>query len=136
MTLARGEELDQRAVEEVLEEWVGDGDPEKAARGLMGALPVEIGEAICRLPQNFDDFSGALLALKRGLKVAREGWGGRYLYLCPAGHADTTEHPGRELSSIPLMRPSYIEMFSWHDGLAPWTPSQADMLADDWVVRP
>ncbi len=50
--LGRGEELDMRALEEILGEWVEDGDNEKAARAIMGALPIEIGEAICDLKMN------------------------------------------------------------------------------------
>lgn len=49
---SRGEQVDMRALGETVEEWVDDGDHEKAARAIMRDLPVEIGEAICALKMN------------------------------------------------------------------------------------
>jgi len=85
-------------------------------------------------------FGAALELLKRGVRVAREGWNGKGMWLAympdmtvPEGmvNARTKAHG----VTGDLHVGGYIVMWTaqgvWQPG---WLASQADMLADDWVV--
>jgi hypothetical protein len=77
------------------------------------------------------DFGSALHALKYNrLKVAREGWNGKGMWLA------FEEGVPRELGG-PMrrydLRP-YIVMKTVDDEIVPWVASQTDLLAEDWVV--
>lgn len=67
------------------------------------------------------DFGLALVALKRGGKVARAGWNGKGMWLA-------LQTPD-ESSKMTL---PYIYMKTVDDKLVPWLASQTDMLAEDW----
>lgn len=67
------------------------------------------------------DFGLALVALKRGGKVARAGWNGKGMWL-----ALQTPDEGSKMS-LP-----YIYMKTVDDKLVPWLASQTDILAEDW----
>lgn len=71
----------------------------------------------------FLDFGEALAALKEGMKVAREGWNGKGMWI----HLQTSG----ELSKMTL---PYIYMKTVDDKLVPWLASQTDLLAEDWSV--
>ncbi|AGB06969.1 hypothetical protein [Vibrio phage XZ1] len=95
------------------------------------------------------DFGNALISLKAGRKISREGWNGQgmfivlmpALYLPPFNTQDTmrkvndrtAKHIGED---TPLDSQPYIAMFTaeqkWQPG---WVASQADILAEDWVVH-
>ena len=76
------------------------------------------------------DFGAALTAMRRGEKVAREGWNGKGMWLeiqCPDQNSKMT------LSYI------YIEYPTGHPAYpggckVPWLGSQTDLLAWDWAV--
>ena len=87
------------------------------------------------------NFGQALEHLKAGRKVAREGWNGKgmWIALMPSLYLDkdvingrTKKHIGedKDLDSQP-----YFVMWTaaqqWQPG---WLASQADMLAEDWVI--
>ena len=94
------------------------------------------------------NFGQAIEELKQGKKVARQGWNGKgmwvvlmpALYLHPYNTQDTmrkvndrtAKHIGEDK---PLDSQPYIAMSTaegqWQPG---WLASQADMLAEDWVV--
>ncbi len=68
-------------------------------------------------------FGWALDELCNGGYVARSGWNGEGMWLglwLPDGLAKM---------SLP-----YIYMRTVQGDFVPWTPSQTDMLAEDWVV--
>lgn len=94
------------------------------------------------------NFGEALQELKAGKKVARAGWNGKgmwivlmpSLYLPPYNSQDTVrkvndrtaKHIGE---SKPLDSQPYISMWTAQEKWQPgWLASQADMLAEDWVV--
>lgn len=69
------------------------------------------------------DFGGALHMLRLGLRVAREGWNGKGMWVelqRPDDHSKMT---------LP-----YFFMKTVDDNLVPWLASQTDMLANDWTV--
>ena len=78
------------------------------------------------------DYSGALVALKGGAQVARAGWNGKGIFI----QVQFTDENS-------FMTSPYIYIDS--SGLlsdnpdspknrVPWTPSQTDMFAEDWVL--
>lgn len=86
-------------------------------------------------------FSEALIALKAGKKIAREGWNGKgmWIVLMPALYLDasivngrTSKHLGE---GVDLDSQPYIAMFTakkqWQPG---WLASQEDLLAEDWII--
>jgi len=69
------------------------------------------------------DFGAALIALKNGYRVAREGWNGKGMWLAlqtPDAHSK--------------MNLPYIYMSTVTGQLVPWLASQTDVLAEDWTV--
>lgn len=69
------------------------------------------------------DFGIALSLLKRGMRVQREGWNGKGMYL-------ELQEPG-ELSKMTL---PYIYILTADAQLVPWLASQTDLLAEDWKL--
>jgi hypothetical protein len=85
-------------------------------------------------------FGEALEMAKGGVKIAREGWNGRDMWVCymPAVVIPEGEVNGRTKVFVPagdLNVGGYFVMWTaqgvWQPG---WLASQADMLADDWAV--
>lgn len=93
-------------------------------------------------------FGAAILALKAGQKVARAGWNGKgmWLVLMPALYLPPFNTQGTERKvndrtakwigeDKPLDCQPYIAMWTaqqkWQPG---WLASQADMLAEDWMI--
>lgn len=80
-------------------------------------------------------FGDAIRLMKRGLKVARKGWNGKnqYIelasnisYLNPDGSTVNCEHDAIGNQAIAFVGTSGVQMG--------WLASQADMLAEDWVI--
>lgn len=84
------------------------------------------------------DFGEAVRELKKGNKVAREGWNGKGMWLCLMP-AFTVEEPNERSQAHGIDKAfdcgAYIVMWTaqgvWQPG---WLASQADMLAEDWRV--
>ena len=99
------------------------------------------------MPETFE-FGIAIKYLRDGKKVARIGWNGKdmWIVLMPALYLPpfnaqgmkvkvndrTAKHIGKD---APLDSQPYISMWTaeskWQPG---WLASQADMLADDWML--
>lgn len=103
------------------------------------------------------DFGYAIKALKEGKLVTRDGWNGKGMYLkliqgwpidtfmCPMmndgyfsgtdmGHGPQKK-AGQLLNHIMLKTSGDSEY--WGEGYSdfiPWTPSQSDILAEDWII--
>ena len=80
-------------------------------------------------------FGAAIEALKHGLKVARKGWNGKNQYIELAsnisyvnagGEVVNCEHEAIGNKAIAFVGTSGVQMG--------WLASQADMLAEDWVI--
>jgi hypothetical protein len=88
-------------------------------------------------------FREALVQLKLGSKIARDSWGSKIMFLFYVPGSEEAISKGRPLASaFPVgtecrMLPS-IMMGIAVPGLpcVPWLPSQADDLAEDWVIVP
>lgn len=77
------------------------------------------------------DFGQALTALKSGLKLAREGWDvrGMYVVLRHVYHTPvySSFDDSPNFQSCLMIRTSSGDM-------VPWTASQTDILCDDWMI--
>lgn len=72
-------------------------------------------------------FGDAIEAMKKGKKVAREGWNGKglYIYIHSVGF--------KAIDGIPVQRCIWMKTAqnTWQPG---WHASQADILSEDWEV--
>lgn len=77
------------------------------------------------------DFSWALLALKKGERVAREGWNGKdqWIMLTITPPTTSIEVAGERYGFAP-----YVQLKNAQGEMVPWQPSQGDMLAEDWMI--
>lgn len=67
-------------------------------------------------------FGDALDMLKKGYRMARQGWNGKNMWLA-------LQVPDKNSKmSLP-----YIYMFTADGNKVPWLASQTDMLAEDWT---
>lgn len=94
------------------------------------------------------NFGQAIEHMKIGLKLTREGWNGKNMFvvLMPALKlpAHSSQEPGAKVNDrtakhigidTPLDSQPYFAMFTaqgkWQPG---WLASQSDMLAEDWLI--
>ena len=85
-------------------------------------------------------FGDAVAALKEGLRVAREGWNGKgmFLYYVPENKypASRNEHGTMigvfEDDMVPYRE--YIALKTVDNQVVPWAPSISDALAEDWQI--
>lgn len=83
------------------------------------------------------DFSFALKQVKKGKKIKREGWNGKEQYVTLGKNfsyldasTDTLVNPNHDaIGNCALI---FHGTSGIHTG---WVPSQADMLANDWMVE-
>ena len=82
------------------------------------------------------DFGDAIKALKEGKKLSRKGWNGKeqYIelatnvsYITPTGMLINDGHADIGNKAIAFVGTRGIQVG--------WLASQADMLAEDWIVR-
>ena len=102
----------------------------------MGCKDIYIREAIFTLDEGEGcDFGAALDALKDGCRVARAGWNGKSQYIelaenisyqNRAGEIINCDHEAIGNKAIAFVGTSGVQMG--------WLASQADMLADDWII--
>jgi hypothetical protein len=88
------------------------------------------------------NFGQALETLKRGGRMAREGWNGRgmWIYYSPGNPHITVQELWSPVSQafaqaqggVATVRP-YLMMKTAQEDLVPWVASQTDLLAEDWV---
>ena len=79
------------------------------------------------------NFSEALIMLKQGFKIARNGWNGKDMYLTyysPVAHGTVDFEVNGETH---ILQP-FILMKTAQGTIVPWLASQTDILADDWLI--
>lgn len=83
-------------------------------------------------------FSTALVHLKHGSRVAREGWNGAgmFAYLVPAASYPAQTGAAKahfgEGALVPYR--AYLALKTAQGDVATWAPSGSDVLAEDWVL--
>lgn len=84
------------------------------------------------------DFSQALVQIKAGERVARSGWNGKgmFLFLVPGSRFEVNRPPllGIYPDGTVIDYHAHIDMKTAQGYVVPWLASQADLLAEDWVV--
>lgn len=85
-------------------------------------------------------FGLAIESLKQGKKVARSGWNGKNMFLFYVlGDISPREQHNPSIQGfvpkgILVEELPYIAMFTANKKVIPWLASQADILAEDWVL--
>jgi hypothetical protein len=113
-----------------------DGNWEKAIERTLGFTPwQEAGNSCC---SSYMSFSVALNALKRGMKVAREGWNGKgmFIYYVSEGRYPAKMDIAKEIADEDglVSYGAYIAMKTAQGNVVPWLASQTDLLSEDWVI--
>lgn len=91
------------------------------------------------------EFGGAIAELQKGNQVARQDWCGAWLILVPGStpHITPDSPYGQVLGEYAdcdgyidqIHIQPHIDLFTYTDDMQPgWTPTQADMLAEDWII--
>lgn len=78
------------------------------------------------------NFGDALMCLKRGDRVARNGWNGKRMWLSLVSDRDYQVAMSAQGDDVHTLLP-WIGMKTADGGFVPWLASQTDILADDWV---
>lgn len=81
-------------------------------------------------------FSTALIELKNGKRISRSGWNGKDQYImlalmksCITDYGELINDPAHaDIGTQFLM---FVGSRGYQCG---WVPSQADILADDWII--
>lgn len=86
----------------------------------------------------FFSFSQALLFLKQGKKVARQGWDGKnmFIFLVPGSTFKVNRKPllGIYLEGTEINYHAHIDMKTVQGEIVPWIASQLDILEEDWQI--
>ena len=84
------------------------------------------------------DFGQALIALKAGERVHRDGWNGKgmFVYLVPPASYPVQTGAAKahfgEGSLVPYN--AYLAIVNVNETVSTWVPSVNDCLAEDWSV--
>ena len=83
-------------------------------------------------------FGQALIELKAGGKVAREGWNGKGMFLFLVGGSTFKVNRPPLLGIYPegteINYHAHVDMKTADGQIVPWLCSQTDMLAEDWEI--
>ena len=105
--------------------------------GYVSWSPEDVFERAYR-PVSGLSFGLAIEAMRKGHKVARQGWNGKgmFLFLVPGSTFKVNRPPllgiypkGTEIDYHP-----HIDMKTATGEVVPWLASQTDMLSDDWQI--
>lgn len=81
-------------------------------------------------------FSKALKACKDGKRIQRKGWNGKGMFVYYVGGdsypAKTKAAKNTFKDNVPYL--PYLALKTADDNVVPWTISQTDALAEDWVI--
>lgn len=77
-------------------------------------------------------FGIALELLKKGFKVAREGWNGKGIWLKLIKDWTVSFDYVEDVKGLCGL--DFIAMKTAQDGFVPWIASQTDVLTEDWVI--
>lgn len=78
------------------------------------------------------NFGEAIKYLKRGFKVARQGWNGKDQFLVYIDPYNNDQFKLIEAAPLGTFY-GYVAIKTNYNAIVPWLASQTDMLAEDWV---
>lgn len=88
--------------------------------------------------KSWTSFGEALEAMKKGHKVAREGWNGKgmFLYYVSEGRYPAKMEAAKGIAGKDgnVEYGAYIALKTVDGTVVPWTASQTDILSDDWKI--
>lgn len=108
-------------------------------KGYVSWSPKDVFERAYRETEGMS-FGEALECLKAGIKVQRDGWNGKgmYIYYVPAAKYPTIRNTLETMNGVfeDGMVPygAYIAMKTADNIVVPWLASQTDVLSEDWCV--
>lgn len=77
------------------------------------------------------NFGKALEEVKAGKKISRAGWNGANQFVCRIENiANTAPELVNGFKNAP-----YLVIKNAQNLVFPWTPSQGDLFAEDWVIH-
>lgn len=83
-------------------------------------------------------FSTALEQIKAGRRLARAGWNGKDMFIFLVAGSTFRVNRAPLLGIYPegteITYHAHIDMKTAQGYVVPWLASQADLLADDWIV--
>lgn len=83
-------------------------------------------------------FSAALVLIKNGERVCREGWNGKdmFIFLVPGSTFIVNRPPllGIYPKGTEINYHAHIDMKTANGQVVPWVASQTDLLATDWML--
>ena len=83
-------------------------------------------------------FGEALEELKKGVKVARDGWNGKgmFVYLVPAGRFAAYTEVAKDIADEDgkVNYNPYFAIKNVNGTVSTWVPSVNDCLAEDWFI--
>lgn len=83
-------------------------------------------------------FETALVHLKLGQKVAREGWNGKgmFIFLVKGSRFVVNRPPllGIYPEGTEVRYHAHVDMKTADGTIVPWLASQTDLLAEDWYI--
>lgn len=86
------------------------------------------------------NFETVLSYVKSGMKVRRQGWNGKgmFIFLVPGSTFKVNRPPllGIYPEGTEIKYHAHIDMRTADGQIVPWLASQTDILADDWEVVP
>ena len=82
------------------------------------------------------NFGQALEHAKEGKKICREGWNGKgmYIYHVPENSYPAVTEIAKNEFGEQVPYGAYLAMKTVQNNVLPWVTSQADVLAQDWMV--
>lgn len=123
-----------------LVEYLDGGKPNCLDKGFQGYIswsPKEQFENAYR-PCTAMTFGLAVEAMRKGFKVAREGWNGKgmFLFLVPGSVFKVNRPPllGIYPEGTEIKYHAHIDMKTAQGYVVPWLASQTDVLAEDWII--
>lgn len=104
-----------------------DGYKVRYPDGYESFSPKQVFEGVYR-PTDGLSFGLAIEAVKKGMKIARRGWNGKnqYVELAERISYENAQHEVIGNKALAFVGTSGVQLG--------WLASQADMLADDWVI--
>jgi hypothetical protein len=114
----------------------GKANTERFA-GYISWSPMDVFELAYR-PFTGLTFGLAVEAMKRGARVARQGWNGKgmFLFLVPGSEFQVSRPPllGIYPEGTPITYGAHIDIKAADGSIRPWVASQSDILVEDWVI--
>ena len=111
------DEGDQNEFKDKAEQW---------GHSLLGELASDQIEAGHTIAKNTNVFSFATVYeyIKEGKKVSRRGWNNRHIWIILYNHGNNHYRGFKD----------FIVMMTTEGKYVPWTPSQTDLLTEDWIL--